>query len=154
ATVATVFALDGPPTFTTTNNLLVLRGSAPVAVKQLSLNGVVYPVTWTSVTNFLVQLVLNPGANTLNFQGLDRLGAPLADATFVLEPHYDGPAPDPRGALLFSEILPTPIMPGAQFVEIMNHSSQNFDLWGWRVDGLNLAFPPGSIVTNGQILVL
>src|SRR6266516_5707889 len=47
-----------------------------------------------------------------------------------------------------------PVTPGAQFIEIMNHSTQNFDLWGWRLDGLNLTFPPGSIVTNGQILVL
>ncbi len=154
ASVNTVFALDGLASFSTTNDLLVLRGSAPIDVKQISLNGVVYPVTWTSVTNFMVRLLVYPGVNTLTFQGSDRFGVPLADATYTLTVNYTGPAANPIGALVFNEIMSSPLTPGAQFIEVLNHSTQNFDLWGWRLDGLNLTFPPGSIVTNGQILVL
>jgi hypothetical protein len=58
------------------------------------------------------------------------------------------------GALVISEILYTPLRPGSQFIEIVNRSQQNFDLAGWRLEGANLTFPVGSVVTNGQILVL
>src|SRR5207248_2570871 len=59
ATVAAPFAVDGPASFDTTNNLLVLSGTAPVVVKQISLNGAVYPITWTSATSFVMRVVVD-----------------------------------------------------------------------------------------------
>ena len=56
ATVAAPFAVDGPPIFSTANNLVVLTGTAPVGVKNITLNGVVYPVTWTSATGFVMRI--------------------------------------------------------------------------------------------------
>lgn len=153
-TVAAPFAVDGPVTFSTTNNLVVLTGTAPVGVKTMTLNGVAYPVTWTSATNFLIRVVVNPGFNNLVLQGIDRLGNALIDSSYALTVEYTGPAADPIGALVISEVMYAADLPGAQFIEIVNRSSQNFDLWNWRVDGVNLTFPAGSIITNGQTVLL
>ncbi|MFM1768217.1 MAG: hypothetical protein RJA22_746 [Verrucomicrobiota bacterium] len=154
ATVAVPFAIDGPPSFSTTNNLFLLTGTAPVEVKSLLINGAVYPVTWTSATAFQIRLVLASGPNSISLQGLDRSGNPLPAATATVTVDYTGPIPNPVGSLLITEILPNPLTNGAAFVEIINRSAQNFDLTGWRIDRLGLTFPPGSIVTNGQTLIL
>ena len=153
-TVAAPFAVDGPASFSTTNNLIVLTGTAPVGVKTMTLNGVAYPVTWTSATNFLVRVVVTPGVNSLVLQGVDRLGNPLTDASYSMSVEYTGPVADPVGALVISEIMYAPATTGAQFIEIVNRSVLNFDLWYWRLDGASLTFPPGSIITNGQTVVL
>jgi hypothetical protein len=123
-------------------------------VKQITLNGAVYPVAWTSSTSFFVRVVLNPGLNDISLQGLDRLNNPVPAAIQTLSVNYTGPGPDPVGALVISELMFAPTTPGAQFIEIVNRSPYNFDLWNWRLDGLGLTFPPGSIVTNGQRIVL
>ncbi len=154
ATVAAPFAVDGPASFSTTNNLLVLTGTAPVSVRTIALNGVVYPMVWTSATNFLLRVVVNPELNALAFQGLDGSGAAIADASCALTVTYTGPVVDPVGALVISEIMFAPATPGAQFIEIMSRAACSFDLSGWRLDGANFTFPLGSIITNGQILVL
>jgi len=153
-TVAAPFAVDGPASFSTTNNLVVFTGTAPVGVKTMTLNGVAYPVTWTSATNFLVRVVVGPGVNNLVLQGVDRLGNPLLDASVSLSVEYTGPVADPIGALVISEIMYAPATPGAQFIEIVNRSAFNFDLWNWRLDGVGLTFTPGSIITNGQTVVM
>jgi hypothetical protein len=153
-TVAAPFAVDGPVTFSTTDNLVVLTGTAPVGVKTMTLNGVDYPVTWTSATNFLVRVVVNPGFNNLVLQGVDWLGNDLIDASYALTVEYTGPAAEPIGALVISEIMVATDAPDTQFIEIVNRSAQNFDLWNWRLDGVNLTFPAGSIITNGQTIVL
>jgi hypothetical protein len=154
ATVNAPLAVDGPTSFDTTNNLLILTGTAPVEVKDIYINGALYPVSWTSATNFMLRLVVKSGTNEITLQGVDRLGALVAGASNMLTVNYTGPVVDPIGALVISEIMFASGTPGAQFVEIMNRSAQNFDLSGWRLDGANLTFPLGSIVTNGQIMVL
>jgi hypothetical protein len=85
---------------------------------------------------------------------VDRLNNPIPAAIQNLSVDYTGPVPDPVGALVISELMFAPTTPGAQFIEIVNRSPFNFDLWGWRLDGVGLSFPPGSIVTNGQRIVL
>ena len=154
ATVTVPFVVDGPDFFSTTNNLLILTGTAPVAVKTISLNGAAYPLTWISATSFVMRVVLDSGINGLTLQGFDRFGTALADAVYTLNVDYTGPVPNPVGSLIISEIMFAPAIPGAQFVEIVNHSDQNFGLSGWRLDGANLTFQIGSIVTNGQTIVV
>src|SRR5262249_1698850 len=67
ATVDVPFATQGPLNLTTNDNLLFITGTAPVRVKDIVLNGVVYPVTWTTTTNFQTRVVLGGGVNALNF---------------------------------------------------------------------------------------
>ena len=154
AAVSVPFTVNGPTNYSTAENLLTLVGTAPVAVKTITLNGQAYPILWTTPTNFLIRVVVNPGANDLLFQAIDRLGNPLPGVTFAMGVEYTGPAPDPSGSLVISEILSTPAVAGAQFIEIVNRSAQNFDLRAWRFDGLGLTFPAGAIITNHQTVVL
>jgi hypothetical protein len=154
ASVQVGFALDGTAENDTTNNLLVLGGTAPVEVKTVILNGTAYPVTWSTATNFTMTLTLKPGTNHFVVQGFDRFGVILSNAVASQAVNFTGTVPDPTDAFLISEVMYNPALPGAQFIEIMNRTPFNFDLTGWRLDELNFSFPPGSIVTNGQTLVL
>jgi hypothetical protein len=58
------------------------------------------------------------------------------------------------GALVINEVLHTPSIPDTQFIEIVNRSTDSFDLGGWRLEGTGLTFPIGSIVLSGQTVVL
>jgi hypothetical protein len=153
-TVEAPFAVDIPLAITTTNNLLVITGTAPIRVKYVTINGGIYPVTWISVTNFYLRLVLESGMNAITIAGLDRLGNPVSGAGITVSAEYTGPVAEPVGSLVITEVLFAAPSTGAQFIEIANLSQLNFDLSGWRVDGANLTFPLGSIVTNGQTLIL
>lgn len=155
ATVAATFAVNGPDQVDATENLLTLTGTAPVRVETIAVNGKAYPVTWTTVTQWRLLIPLVPGINSLNIQGLDRLGVPMAGASRVITATYSGEAPAPENHLIITEILYDPLVPDAEFVEIHNTSATaSFDLSGWRLNGVDYLFPPGSIITNGQFLVL
>jgi hypothetical protein len=74
--------------------------------------------------------------------------------TQQLQITYSGPRAIPIGSLVINEIMVRSLVARAQFVEIINRSEQNFDVTGWRVEGLGFVFPSGSILTNGQVAVL
>lgn len=150
------FILEQPAFQTVTgNNTVVLTGSAPLEVEEILVNGVPYPVTWTSVTNWRMTVPLSVGTNVLTLTARDRRGKQLADATAATTVRYLGEEVAPEGWVLFSEILYAPPQPGAAFVELFNaHSDRTFDLSGWRVNGLDYTFPPGTILPPRSHLVL
>ncbi len=154
AAVDMPFAVDAPSFFETETNYLVLTGTAPVGVKTITLNGAAYPITWTSPTHFVMRFALHAGYNTYTLQGFDRFGVAIVTATSTTTAYFTGTEPDATGALTISEIFYAAPTNGAQFVEIVNQSENSFDLTGWRLDGANLIFPLGSIVTNGQTIVM
>src|SRR6185503_2481311 len=154
ATVDVPFAVDVPSFFETETNYLVLTGTAPVGVKTITLNGVAYPMIWTSPTHFVMRFALHAGYNTYTLQGYDRFGIAMAGANTTVTAYFTGTEPDATGSLVISEIFYAAATNGAQFVEIVNQSANSFDLSGWRIEGANLTFPLGSIVTNGQTIVL
>jgi hypothetical protein len=154
ATVQAPFALTGSTTITTDENLIVLTGTAPVEVKYINLNGVRYPVTWLTATTFQLRVVLLPGENLLELQSVDRFNTPIDGLTELVTATYTGPAPNPIGSLVLSEVQYAPPVANAQFVEIQNRSAQNFDLAGWSLNGAGLTFPAGSIITNRQTVVV
>src|SRR5258708_18581141 len=51
---ATTFTLN--QTFTLNGNVAILSGTAPVNVKTILVNGTEYPLTWTGVTGFQIQM--------------------------------------------------------------------------------------------------
>ena len=154
AAVDAPFAVDVPLAFSTVNNLLVISGSAPVRVKWITINGGVYPITWTGVTNFVLRLVLESGMNAITLGGIDRFGTPVEGASLIINAEYTGPVAEPVGALLISEVLYATPVSGEQFIEVANITPFNFDLSGWRMEGANFTFPLGSIITNNQTIVL
>ncbi len=152
--VDAVFAVDAPPYSSTTNNLYIINGTAPVEIKTITLNGAAYPITWSSATTFTLRVVLDAGTNIFTLQGFDRFGIALSNAVQTFAVEYTGPVLDPSGAIVLNEIMSAPANPNAQFIEIVNNSGLVFSLTGWRVPELNYAFPARSMITNGQILVL
>jgi hypothetical protein len=68
------------PDVTVSNNVAYLTGTAPVVIKSIWVNGVQWPLTWTSVTAWRVAVPLKPGANPLQVTGVDRHGQPVPGA--------------------------------------------------------------------------
>ena len=155
ATVATDFALLTPTSFATNRNLALLRGTAPVSVRSLTVNGVSYPITWVNVTTWTLQVPLAEGTNTLALAGLDRDGQVLSDTLRTLTVEFTGAAESALDKVVINEIMYNPLLSGASYVELFNVSSNTaFDLSGWVLNGLDFTFPPGTIITNRQYLLL
>ncbi|HXG48932.1 MAG TPA: lamin tail domain-containing protein, partial [Methylomirabilota bacterium] len=136
------------------SGLLYLSGTAPVGVQVIKVNGVEYPVTWTSVTAWRIALPAPAGTNDLEIAGHDLRGQPMPGFVRTVRIENPVPTPDPTGAVVINEIMYNPLRPEAAYVELYNRSSSAIDLSGWRLNGLDYTFPPGSFITNGQYLVL
>lgn len=148
------FALSSTNEFSTGSDLITLTGTAPVQVRTILINGLAYPVTWVSITNWSLSLALNPGTNVFQIQGYDMRGNILSNAALSVTATYTNPPPNPLGVIVINEILYNPSIPDATFVELFNTSSNlSFDVTGWRVDGIGFTFPP-MVMTNGQFVVL
>jgi len=72
---------NGGNNFGTTNDHVSLSGTAPLALKEIAINGVSYTLTWSSLTNWTLTAPLANFVNLLTLQGLDNRGNPLTNAT-------------------------------------------------------------------------
>ena len=70
----------GGNNFTATNDTITLTGNAPLSVRTIEINGVSYPVTWTTTTAWSLRLPLFHGTNALTVRGIGRTGLPLTNA--------------------------------------------------------------------------
>jgi hypothetical protein len=155
AATGTNFTVNGGTTITTGTNLVILTGTAPAQVRTIRINDIEYAVTWTSVLNWKVFISVTNASTVLNIASYDLHGKPLPNFNRTVTVNYSGPAPDPAEAIVINEIMYNPAFPEAAFVELLNTSATtSFDLSGWRINGLDYTFPPGSVITNRQILVL
>jgi hypothetical protein len=155
--VAAPFAIksNGGTNFSTANNLVTLTGTAPVEVKTITVNGISFPITWTSVTNWVVHFPLDNPTNQVVLQGYDRLGNALANGTASLTIIYTGSAIRPQDSLVINEIMYHPVVTDASYVEIFNRSvNVTFDLSNYRLDGVNFTFSPGTIIGPHGFLVV
>ncbi|HWN95968.1 MAG TPA: lamin tail domain-containing protein, partial [Methylomirabilota bacterium] len=82
---------SGGNNFGTTNDTITLTGTAALGVKQIGINGVNYPVTWTSLTAWSLRIPLLNGVNLLAVQGVDRNGVFLTNATDTIMVTNSGP---------------------------------------------------------------
>lgn len=151
------FAVGAPDVFETTHATLVLTGTAPVLAQQILVNGRPYPVTWvgtqTAPHGWQLRLPLEAGTNILMVSAVDSRGAVLGQRQLTVT--YTGPTLWPADRVVFSEIMYHPAQPGTAFLELFNQSPDRaFDLSGWRIEELGFTFPPGSIITNQQYLLL
>lgn len=120
----------------------------------MRINGVEYPVTWTTLSNWTVKVAVSAPTTPLYIAGYDLWGNALTNFSGSVTVRFTGASPSPVGKVMISEILCQPLIPGAAWVELHNASASTFDLSGWRVDGLGYTFPAGTLLTNGQFLVL
>jgi hypothetical protein len=155
ATVNANFAVSGPTSFSTNRNLVLLTGTAPVRVHSILVNGVAYPITWTTVTAWTLRVPVLAGENILELQGVDRAGNPVAGTSRTITVNYTGLELAPEGVVVINEIMYNPVFPEASYVEIYNTSTNyTFDLSDWELNGVGYTFPPGTVLTNQQFLVL
>ncbi len=144
--VAANFSLNGPANFTTSSNLVTLTGTAPVSVTTITVNGQSWPITWTGVTSWSLQLAVGTGANSVNVAAYDSNGDQVGSTGSVTVTYNNGLS-SPVGAVVFNEIMYQPALPDAEYVELFNTSSNTaFDLSGWKVNGLSYTFPSGSVI--------
>ena len=149
---ATNFTVDSTQV---SNNVALVRGTAPVKAQTIWINGAAYPLVWTTLTNWVATVPLQSGTNLLNVVGLDRKGSPIPGDSQSVNVTYNGTNASPVGRLVFNEIMYHPSVDGAQYVELYNTSSNaTFDLSGWRLQGLSYTFPSGSILGPTNFLVL
>lgn len=154
ATVAAPFSIQPGPATLSGTNLLEIRGTAPISVRTLEIQGRPFPVNWTSVTQWTARVPLATGNNRVAVRALDRLGAPVPGAEHQWTATFTDPTQPPADALVLNEILYQPALPGAEFVELHNRSRTTaFDLSGWRYDGLGLTWPSGTLILPGEFLV-
>jgi hypothetical protein len=154
--------LDAPFALNVTNsssstfeNPLPLQGTAPIAVREIQVNGVAYPITWYDLTNWEVRVPLSAATNHLAIAALDSQGKVVGDGPAEVDVAYLGTLESPVGHLLFNEVMHHPAVPGAEYVELLNTSASfTFDLSGWQLSGLDYTFPPGTFITPGSFIVL
>ena len=140
---------------TVSNGAGVITGTAPVGIKTVSINGVEWPVTWTTVTTWIALVPLQTGSNRLSVVGLDMQGQPVAGASNNVAVVYGGPVPPPEGSVVINELMFNPGLPDAEYVELFNASSNYaFDLSGWDFKGLAYTFPAGTLLSPRGFLVL
>ncbi len=152
---ATTFAITGTTNITTANNLITLTGNAPVEIKTIKVNGIEYPVTWTSVRGFTLRVPVSDASSQLVLRGYDVNGNLMPAFSLTVTVNYTGLVSQPQGSVVINEIMFNPLVPEASFIEIFNKSAGfTFDLSNWRVNGVDFTFPVGSIITNRQHLVL
>src|SRR5262249_15411823 len=105
--------------------------------------------------NWTVRLPVGPGTTGFDLVGKDPHGKPILGATNHVTVNYAGPVPDAAGAVVINEIMYNPVVPGAEYVELFNTSSNfTFDLSGWEFHGLSYTFHPGSYLAPRSLLVL
>jgi hypothetical protein len=149
------FCISGTNFIVTSSNLVTLSGTAPVLVQSLLINGVEYPITWTSVSQWTISMPVNSPTNVLNLTAYDLNGNLLTNYSGTVTVNYTGSTPNPVGSVVVNEIMYNPLAPDASYVEPLNTSgTTSFDLSNWTLHGLDYTFPPGTILGSGQFLVL
>lgn len=151
---AAAFKLTSTNLVNTTNNLITITGEAPVQARTIRVNGIEYPITWSNVRTFVIQVVVSSPTTVLAIQPETIYGEPIAGMTTNITVNYSGPILAPESALVINEIMYNPLVPDASYIEIFNNSTFAFDLSGWRVNGLDFTFDLGDVITNRQYLVL
>src|SRR5207253_4597928 len=127
----------------------------PVTAQTITVNGVAYPITWTSVTNWFLVVPVTNGIQVLHLLGLDQFGQPITGASATITVNYSGADQPPENSIVINEIMSQPLVPDAAYVELFNRSTNySFDVSGWRLNGLDFTFPGGSVITNQQYLLL
>ncbi len=150
---ATNFAVKS--TVVISNNLAYVSGTAPVDVATVWINGVAYPVTWTSFTNWVVTIPLQSGTNVLTVTGIDRQGQSITGDSNQVSVVFSATNTSPVGKVVISEIMYAPLVNDAAYVELYNSvTNRAFDLSGWQLDGLDYTFPAGSVLAPTNYLVL
>ena len=145
---------NGGSDFSISSNMVTLTGTAPVQAKEIFINGVSYALTWTTVTNWTARVVLSAGTNNLVVQAYDSDGNPLSGLSDTIKVNYTGSNAVPQGNLVINEIMYNPEIEDSEFIEIVNLSSNTFDLYNYRLDGVDMVFDESAVIQPGEHFVV
>ncbi|MSU36344.1 MAG: hypothetical protein EXS36_14855 [Pedosphaera sp.] len=153
----------------TVSSTLLLAGTANLSVKSIQMNGVAYPITWTSRTAWTLTVPLTNGANVFRLQGMDRRGAPLDNAIATLTVTSTGTGAGAPLTVKINEWMASNAGPGGladpadghfdDWIELYNPNAATVDLTGFTLtDDLaqpaKWTFPAGAaIAPTGFLLV-
>ena len=141
--------------FSTNRSVISITGTAPFSIYGIEVNGIVYPVSWTSSRDWSISLPLTAVNNVLSFTGVDRDGLPIAGVSDTITVTYTGVLYKPEDYVAINEIMYNASTPGASFIEIYNrNTTTSFDLSNYRLDGVGYTFPEGAIIPASGYLVL
>lgn len=149
--------LFGPTasTMSFSTNAITLSGKAPLDVATIEINGLAWPVTWSTMTDWSLRLALPQGTNVIRISGRDYFGNAVTSAVRQVTVVVTQPTEPPEGRVVFSEIMANPAVPDAEYVELFNTSATTtYDLSGWRINGLSYTFPGGSLLPPRSYLVV
>lgn len=143
-----------PPEPSSDLNVIILQGEAPLDLREIRINGVSMPITWTELTRWQLVLPLRAATNHIQIVPIGASGEPIPGPQPQFDVVYNGTEMSPAGHIVFNEIMHHPTRRGAEFVELANNALYVFDLSGWRIDGLDWTFPEGSLIGPFSYLVL
>src|SRR5256885_629111 len=87
------FVVTSPTVIDTSSNLVILSGVAPVIAYKITVNGVAYDVTWSTVKNWTLRLTVQQPTTVLDIRAYDIYGRPLTGMTGLVTVNYSGPNP-------------------------------------------------------------
>ncbi len=150
------FNVTTPTVSATVSNVVTITGNATFDITTVEFNGVARPVIWTSITSWTATIPVTNNA-PISVAGYNKTHTAIGTPASVTV-NYALPAlPDPRGFVVFNEIMynPSPNTPEAEYIELFNtHSNLAFNLGNWRINGLDYTFPPGAFIGPRGFLLL
>lgn len=146
---------NGGNNFTSPSTLVSLCGTAPIGAHVITINDIEYPLSWSSISNWCVQLPLNSATNQFVVRGYDAHGNLISTATDAITVYFSGPVSRPEDSLVISEIMFQPARSNAHYVEIFNRSTNTtFSLYNYRINGLDFTFGPGDFIAPRSYIVV
>src|SRR5207244_7011807 len=126
-----------------------------IVVGTIFIKGSLMTVALTNVTNRTATVPLAIGSNDFSVVSYNPNGQPITGASNFVSVVYSGTVQSPIGNVVFNEIMATPLLPDAEYVELFNNSTNyTFDLSGWKVNGLSYTFPNGATLNPRSYLLL
>ena len=131
--------------FGTSAGPATISGVAPVQVAAITVNGDAYEVQWSTETGWTIEVPMTNGVNVLQFTAVDRRGGLVGSDTATVT--NTGASVSPAGQLVINEIMYSPEVPEAEFIELCNLSAtETIHLGGLRLDGVGYTFPYGTFI--------
>jgi hypothetical protein len=145
---------NGGGDYSTTTNVVTLTGTAPIDVMKIAVNDVAYPVQWTTVSNWSMNVPILAASTSMVVKGLDRNNN-LAGATASFTVSFTGTLETPESRVVFNEVMYNSTTPGGAFIELRSlASTTTYDLSNWRIEGVGFTFPQGTLLAPGGYIVI
>ncbi len=154
AVINTAFNITSSGNYTINSNLATIAGTSPIQDVILKVNGKPVQAAWSDETHWTLSVVLTSGVNQVTVQGCDANGTLNAGHSDTIQITCTATPALPQNSLVINEIMYNPSVNGAGFVELYNRSASTaFDLYHYRLDGVDLTFEQSTVILPGQYLV-